>query len=184
MLALVLTFYDRTVVTILYGGKFEGAAPLLAILACNQIFVWHQHSDPRRYLLRVVRAAGRLTITLGMLAWNMAAELPWWLRGYGALGAVWDHHGNGVGRIGIACLIVDFDGLALPANDRQPLHVPGGDRRAALLLSAQPPDQFDFNGQMRPGRSRPCCTFTPAAVVLLRVFDPEERRHLRELAWQ
>src|SRR5262249_20139108 len=81
----VLAFCSSAITTTLYGNRFVGAAPLLAILGANQILVY-----TNILLTTLIVARGKnvtlLYITLAMLIFNIGINFIV-IPGYGALGA-------------------------------------------------------------------------------------------------
>lgn len=177
VIALVLTFYSQTIITALYGGRFEGAAPLLAILACNQILVY---TNILTSTILVARGQSRtlMYITMGMLAWNLALNFLVIPR-FGALGAAWTTMATELAGT-VSCLLVTSTGrLFLQTIAR--LAIPAGLGATFLFLLAPShlTSRVDAAWQIMT-----VLLIYGGAIVLLRVFDPEERKHLRNLAWQ
>ena len=176
-IAIVLTFYSQTVITLLYGGKFEGAAPLLAILACNQILVY---TNILTSTILVARGQSRtlMLITMAMLVWNIALNFLFIPR-YGALGAAWTTMSTELAGT-VCCVLATSTGKVLFETITR-LAIPAVACMGLLLLFA--PGQANSRMAAIEQMSAVLTVYT-AAVMLLRVFNSEEREHLRRLAWQ
>lgn len=176
-LALVLAFTSGAVTNILYGNRFDGSAPLLAILACNQVLVYIN-----MLLTTLLVARGRnvalLSLTLVMLAFNIAINFLVIPR-YGALGAAMTTAATELaGAIG--CLILTATAnILVKAVSR--LLIPSVVCGALLALLTPRDLQATFP---LAGTIAAALAVYLILVARLRVFDREEWTRLKRLAWQ
>jgi O-antigen/teichoic acid export membrane protein len=150
---------------------------LLTILAFNQILVY---TNILMTTLLVARGRSRtlMFLTLGMLVWNIALNFVVIPR-YGALGAAWTTMATELaGTIG--CLAITSTGWVFLQTIGR-LAIPAAVCAALLALLA--PATVELTAQaLWPGAA--VLLVYGVAIVVTRVFDPEERKQLKRLAWQ
>ena len=174
---LVLAFCSGAVTHVLYGNRFDGSAPLLAILASNQLLVF-----TNILLTTLLVARGRnlflLYVTLAMLSFNIGINF-FVIPRYGALGAA------------ITTVLTELIGaiayLVLTSTTTMFIKVVGRLVIPGVICTS-------LLALLTPGNAG--LSFTLALSItaalaayfgllgLLRVFDREEWTRLKKLAWQ
>lgn len=172
-IALVLWFYSQGVIATLYGTRFHEAAPLLAILGCNQILVF---SNILMTTLLVARGQNRtfMYLTFGMLIWNVALNIAVIPR-FGALGAAWTTLATELaGTIG--CLVVTSTGRVF-AKAAGRLLIPVGLCFGFFTFLAPRAAGFAAASLLLPAG----IMLVYGATVFLTFFDADERAEFRNL---
>jgi O-antigen/teichoic acid export membrane protein len=176
-LAVVLAFYNEVVVRILYGNRFDGSAPILAILACSQVRVF---TNILMSTLLVARGKGSrlMVLTVIMLFLNIVLNFMVIPR-HGVTGAAWTTLATELaGTVG--CLAITSTAkLFLQTAARLTLPVLGC---AAVLFSFTPAKVDTTLASLWPLLA--VCLVYPISISVLRVFDQDEWKRLRTLAWQ
>jgi O-antigen/teichoic acid export membrane protein len=176
-LVLVLSFCSGVVTHVLYGNRFDGSAPLLAILAINQILVY-----TNILLTTLLVARGRnvvlLYVTLAMLAFNIGINY-FVIPQHGALGAAVTTVLTEL--VGTAAYLILTSTTAIFFQAIGRLLIPGLICSSLLALLTRG----------NAGLSLTLAAYITAALAaylgligLLHVFDREEWTRLKKLAWQ
>jgi O-antigen/teichoic acid export membrane protein len=176
-MALVLVFASGAVTNTLYGNRFVGSAPLLAILACNQLLVY-----TNVLLTTLLVARGRnvalLWLTLVMLAFNVASNFIV-IPQYGATGATVTTCATELVGTMVFLSLTATTNMFVKAVSR--LLIPSAICGALLALLV--PHDLQATLALAGGIAVALAVYL-ILVVLLRVFDHEEWVRLKRLAWQ
>ncbi len=174
--ALVIAFYSKPVTRILYGGRYQESAPLLAILVLGQVLVY---TNILFTTLLVARGESRtfMFLTLAMLALNIILNyliIPQ----YGAIGAATTTVITELaGTIG--CLFLTSS-LHIFAHAAFRLLIPAS--TCAVMLGLFAPRGASWN-ILSLWPLLALAILYPACLLLFHVFDKEEWERLRRLAW-